>query len=326
MRRVLGFIPLLLLVTGVALRGEYQFSAMDWAIEATFAAEPKADLILSPSPQGDIKASRKIYELPGEHYLLIKFSYPLAMMPGEESGVYDRSMVDLTRTRPGQTRVREFYRLGPYEGQRVVIAQPREKSTRELRLIVIGSSLYVCSAEWPVSSSSGAANAATFFASFRLRSDYADQRIVEARERYRELGTGSFRLSYDASRWYRDPADTEPGIFNLLRLDQRAEVQFICEAHPLEDGDIEKAVLATALEGADSVSVKKRGKRLRGAATVNELEFTATVENVTYVNHGYFYSGPEGVVQLRGWARAADYRDVSADLTELLDGLVIRAK
>ena len=44
------------------------------------------------------------------------------------------------------------------------------------------------------------------------------------------------------------------------------------------------------------------------------------------MNHGYFYSGPEGAVQLRGWAKEAEYNAVTGDITELLDGLVVGAK
>jgi len=326
MRRTLGILWLLLLGAGVTLRADYQFSAADWAIEVKFAAQPKADVVLSPSPQGDVRASRFFYEPPGEHYLLIKFVYPMAMLPGEETGTYDRSMTDLTRSRPGQVKAREPYHLGPYEGQRIVIAQPREKSTRELRLIVIGSSLYACSAEWPANNPEAAARAEVFFASFRLHPDYTDQRVVEDRERFRELGAGNFRLRYDATRWYRDPSDQEAGIFNFLRLDQKAEAQFICEDHPIEDGDIDKAVLATAREGAESVSVKKQARKLRGAVTVSELEFQARVDNVTYLNHGYFYTGPAGAVQLRSWAKEPDYPGVAGDINELLDGLMIGGK
>ncbi len=326
MRRTLGIFVFLLLGAGPGLWADYQFSVADWAIEAKFAAQPKTDLIVSPSPQGDVKAVRFIHEPPGEHYLLIKFTYPMAMLPGEERALYDRSVADLTRSRPGQVQVREPYLLGPYEGQRVVIAQPREKSTRELRMIVIGSSLYVCSAEWPVGSSGGAAGAGAFFDSFRLRPDYADAHVVQERERFREIRDGRFMLRYDASRWYRDPADQEPGIYNLLRTDLRAEAQFICEERPVEGGDIEKAVLDTAREGAESVSVKKRGKKQRGAALVVELEFAARVESDTYVNHGYFYTGPAGAVQLRGWAKEQDYRGIAGDIGELLDGLAISDK
>jgi hypothetical protein len=327
MRRPLGFLLFFFwLGAGLVLRADYPFSAADWAIEARFAAQPKTDVVVSPSPQGEVKATRHIHEPPGEHYLLIRFTYPMALLPGEERALYDRSMVDLTRSRPGRVQSREPYLLGPYEGQRVVIAQPRERSTREVRLIVIGSSLYVCSAEWPVGSARGAGAAAAFFDSFRLRPDYTDARVVEERERFREIREGRFVLRYDASRWYRDPSDQEPGIYNLLRSDQRAEAQLICEQEQVEGGDIEKAVLDTAREGADSISVKKRGKKQRGAAAVVELEFTATVENATYVNHGYFYTGPEGAVQLRGWAKEPDYRGMSGDISELLDGLSISAK
>lgn len=323
MRRALGLFTFFLLGAGAAWPEEYRFGAADWAIEAQFPAPPQTDLILSPSPQGDVKARRYIYEPPGEHYLLIKFTYPLALRPGEEGGVYDRSMAELTRSRPGSVRLREPCQLGPYAGQRVVLVQPREKSLRELRLMVIGSSLYVGSAEWPADSADGPAHAGAFFSSFRLRSDYADPRVVEERERFRELGLGRIRLRYDATRWYRDPADEDPGIFNLLRPDQRAEAQFICEEKPVEGGDIEKAVLDTAREGAESVSVQKRGQKRRGAASVVELEFTARVERVNYVNHGYFYTGPAGTAQLRGWAREQDYREAAGDIGELLDGLAI---
>jgi hypothetical protein len=76
-------------------------------------------------------------------------------------------------------------------------------------------------------------------------------------------------------------------------------------------------------ESAESVTVRKRGRKLRGAAEVIELEFAARVERTTYVNHGYFYSGPEGSVQLRGWSAEADSRDVAGDINELLDGLTV---
>jgi hypothetical protein len=323
MRRHFGIFGLSLLAAA-ALRAEYRFSAPDWTIEAQFPAPPSTDMILTPSPQGEVKASRYFLEQEGEHWMLIRLAYPLAMMPGEETGAYEKSLGDLMRSRPGQLRMREKFQLGPYEGERVVIAQPREKTVREIRLLVIGSALYVMSAEWPVLGT-GAARAEKFLAGIRLRADSTDLRVVEARERWREFAVGKFRLRYDATRWYRDPADQDPGIFNFLRLDQKAEAQFITEDRPLEDGDIAKAVLKTAEEGAGSVTVRKRGKKLRGAVQVVELEFAVHVENTTYVNHGYFYTGPEGAVQLRSWAKETDYRDVAGDITELLDGLNVSA-
>ncbi|MDB6165110.1 MAG: hypothetical protein JWQ83_250 [Lacunisphaera sp.] len=326
MRRSYGLFCLSLMCGVAGLRAQYQFGAADWAIEAQLAAKPTSDIVVTPSPQGDVKAQRFFHEPPGEHFLLIKFSYPMAMLLGGETGVYDKSMTDLTRTRPGQVRSRNKYDLGPYEGEKVLIAQPREKSTRELRMIVIGSSFYVLSAEWPVGNAAAAGHAAAFFASVRLRADFGDARLVEERERWRVFSAGKFRLRYDASRWYRDPADQEPGVFNFLRVDQRAEAQFIGEERGPEDGDIEKAVLNTAREGAASVLVKKRGKKLCGAAQVSELEFEARVEDATYVNHGYFYTGPEGAVQLRGWAKENDYRNVSGDIGELLDGLEVTGR
>ena len=313
---------ILLLSSGSGLRAEYAFSAAGWSFEAQFAAAPSNDIILTPSPEGDVKATRYFLEQAGEHYLLIRFVYPLALPSGAETGLYDKSMQELMRSRPGQVRSHEKYVLGPYAGERLVLAQPKEKTLRELRMLVIGSSLYVLSAEWPARGD-GATRAAAFFNSIKLRPDCEDARLVEDRERWREFASGNFKVRYDAMRWYRDPADAEPGVFNFLRVDKLAEAQFIAEDHPVEGGDIEKAVLATALEGATSVHVQKRAKKLRGAVQLVELEFAATVENSTYINHGYFYSGTEGTVQLRAWAKDREYRQASGDISELLDGLVI---
>ena len=301
---------------------DYTFSDRNWAIEGHFPDEPKTDGILTPSPQGDVKVQRFYWEPSTEHYLLARFEYPLALLPGEETGLYLKSFTDLVKSRPGQVRTRDKFTLGPYEGEKLVIAQAREKSLREVRFVLIGSILYMASAEWP-EKGTGAERAAQFFESLQVRPEYMDPRQVATNDRWRELVAGRFRVRYDATRWYRDPADQEPGIFNLLRVDQRAEAQFIAEPNPVEGGDIERAVLETAREGAESVTVGKRGKKIRGTLEVTELEFAARVDRVVYRNHGYFYSGSEGTAQLRGWANDKEYSGVEGDIGELLDGLTV---
>jgi hypothetical protein len=314
----------LLLWAGLARAAEHTFSEPNWAIEAKLPVTPGMDGILTPSPQGDIKAQRFFTEQGGERTFLVRFQYPMAMLPGEETGLYAKNFTDMLKSRPGEVKMRERFPIGPFQGERMVIAQRRDRSIREVRLIVIGSTLYLFSAEWP-ESGTGAARAEQFFRGIQLKPDYTDAITVQERERWRELGFGKFRLRYDATRWYRDPADNEPGIFNFLHIGQKAEAQLIAEEQPVE-GSIEAAVINTAREGAESVTIRKRGQKLRGTTQVIELEFAARVENVTYVNHGYFYSGAAGAVQLRGWAKDVDYGAVNGDIGELLDGLAVGAK
>lgn len=320
MRRVAGLLCYLLWA-GAVLAADYAFTAPGWAIAAQLPKAPDTDGVLTPSPQGDIKAQRFFTEQAGERTFLVRFVYPMALLPGTEGGLYAKSFADMLKSRPGEVKARDRFALGPYEGQRMVIGQRRERTIREVRLLVVGSTLYLFSAEWP-EGGTGAAWAEQFFKGIQLLPDYANAPLVQERERWRELAAGNFRVRYDAARWYRDPADAEPGIFNLLRPDAKAEAQLIAEAQPIE-GSIEAAVINTAREGAESVIVRKRGTKLRGAAQLTELEFVARVDRTTYVNHGYFYSGPAGAVQLRGWAKEADYPAVSGEITELLEGLVI---
>ncbi|MFZ5496047.1 MAG: hypothetical protein ACOZE5_12030 [Verrucomicrobiota bacterium] len=324
MRRHSGIIlAVLLCAAGSFLPARAQvFAEPEWAIEARFPGPPKNDGILTPSPQGDVKVRRFFFEQGGQHFLLARFEYPMAMLPGEEPGLYDKSIGDLMKSRPGQMKLRERFTLGAYDGERIVVAQRRERSVREVRFVAIASVLYMMSVEWP-EQARGEAAAAQFFDTVRVAAAFQNAREVALAARWRELVAGNFRLRYDATRWYRDPTDAEPGIFNLLRTDQRAEAQFIAEAQPVPGGDIERAVLDTAREGAESVTVRRRGRKLRGSAEIMELEFAARVERASYINHGYFYSGPEGSVQLRGWSEERDFRDVAGDISELLDGLTV---
>jgi hypothetical protein len=316
----------LLLLLGLLgpVGADYSFSDKNWAIEGRFPDAPKTDGILTPSPQGDVKVQRFYWEPGTEHYLLARFEYPLALPPGREAATYERAFGDLLKSRTGQVKSRGQFTLGPYIGETMVISQRREKSLREVRFVQIGAILYLASAEWP-ERGDGATRAVAFFASLQVRPEFQDARAAAEAGRWRELAAGRFRLRYDATRWYRDPADAEAGVFNLLRPDQRAEAQFITETHAVESGDIEAAVLTTAREGADSVNVTKRSRKRRGDVDVIELEFEARVEGTTYCNHGYFYSGNEGTVQLRAWSAAGDYPGVEGDITELLDGLIVTA-
>ncbi|MBI2813716.1 MAG: hypothetical protein HYX71_05490 [Opitutae bacterium] len=324
MRRITGILCFLLGLTGAAVGADQAFAPAGWAIEARLPQAPGTDAVLTPSPQGDIRATRYFTEQGGERTFLVRFSYPLALLPGEEAGVYTKSFGDMLKSRPGEVKARGKFLLGPFEGERLVIAQKRDRTIREVRLLVVGSTLYLFSAEWP-EAGKGAARAEDFFRSIQLKPDYTNLPLVQEKERWRELVAGNFRLRYDAARWYRDPADKEPGVFNLLRVDQRAEAQLIAEPQPIE-GSMEAAVINTAREGAENVTLRRRGSKLRGATSLTELEFAARVDNVTYVNHGYFYSGKEGAVQLRGWAKDVEYADVNGDITELLDGLAVSAK
>lgn len=323
-RPITGIFCLFLLLAGAVQGAEYAFAPAGWAIEARLPLTPGSDTVLTPSPQGDIKAVRYFTEQAGERTFLVRFSYPLALLPGAEAGVYSKAFGDMLNSRPGDVKARGRFMLGPFEGEWMVIAQRRDRTIREVRLLVVGSTLYLFSAEWP-EAGTGAGRAEEFFRSIQLKPDYTNLPLVQEKERWRELVAGNFRLRYDASLWYRDPADADPGVFNFLRADQKAEAQFIAESQPAA-GSIEAAVINAAREGAENVTVRRRGSKLRGAAHFTELEFAARVDHVTYVNHGYFYSGAEGAVQLRGWAKDVEYNAVSSDITELLDGLTVSAK
>ncbi len=309
----------LLLAGAAAMPAAVGFERGDWALRGQFPLEPKRDEFRAPSPQGFVVSERFFVEDGGEAFMLVKSTYPIAFTNHAREALYETVKNESITARAGEVTLDERFHLGDYGGRRFVIEHRRARRTKDLRLVLIGATLYASSYERPARQPEGP-RAREFLGGLALQSPFADARKIEETERWRELGEGPFKLRYDATRWYRDPTDAEPGIFNLLRMDKLAEAQLITEraTHP---GDLAESVIAAAREAADSLRVLKRGTKLRSGVNVQDLEFAARVEGTTYVNHGYFYSGPEGAVQLRAWAPEGDYRGVDGDISELLDGL-----
>jgi len=309
------------LALGVLARA-HEVAPPDWALRVVFPAEPKADIVRAPSPPGDIVSDRYAYEGNGESLLLVRSTYPLAVESARRDEIYDQAKADAVRGRGGEVLAENIFQLGAYEGRELRIRFARAKRVRHMRFVLIGSTLYALVHEQPDERKHSPA-AAAFWASLALRPGFEDARVVEDRERWREVGHGGFRVRFDATRWYRDPSDNEEGIFNLLRADQRAEAQLIVEAAGTHHGPLDEAALTIAREGSESVRVRAKKSRLRHGVNLTDLHFEARVEGATYVNRGCYYSGPGGQAQLRAWATDRVYKEVAGDIEELLEGLVI---
>lgn len=302
-------------------RAGYTCAPENWALSAVFPGEPKVDDQRTPTPQGDQLAERRYYEADGEHLLMIRVTYPVVPLAAEREKLYASTIEKFMNSRRGEIKADEPCAFGDHDGQRLLIAQGREKTHREVRLVLIGASLYFISAEWP-GNAAPSARAAAFLSSVQVQPDFANPRAVEERERWREIRRGNFSLRYDASRWFPDPQVTDPHSVALLRVDETAEAEFITSSEP-HDGPMEPLVVNRAKESAESVTIRKRGRKMRGLATFEELQFAVRVEGVTYENHGFFYSGREGTVQLRAWAESQNYPRASGDIEELLNGLAV---
>lgn len=306
--------------------GAYRFAEPDWALQVDFPAEPKSDVFRKPTEFGDEVALRYHLEQGGRHFMVARFIYPVVPLSRERGSLYRASFEELMKSRPGEPKDKGNFLLGPYLGARLLIDQKREKTLREVRLVLIGASLYVVSAEWPAAGRHDTApECEEFLRSVAVRPEFADAHVAEDAGRWRELERGNFKLRYDGTRWYRDPTDTDPAVFNLLRVDRLAEAQLIAETGPAAAEEMETSVLATARESAESVTLKRRGKKTRGGLNMEELEFVVRVDGETYINHGYFYAGPAGALQLRAWSPEKTYESVAGDIVELLDGLAIKA-
>lgn len=298
------------------------FAPPEWALQAVFASEPQADEQRTPSPQGDEIAQRRILEVGPDRMMLVRFVYPVVPATETRGDLYRASVETLMRSRYGVIRTDEPWDLADHKGLRMVIEHPKEKKFREVRLIQIGASLYFLSAEWAGGATPSPA-AAKFLASIALQPAFADARMVEERERWREIVFGGFKLRYDGSRWFRDPQTKEPLAVSLLRVDETAEAEFIYSPERNTAPSMEQTVVSELKEAAESVKVLKRSKRMRGTATVEDLRFTVRSEGVNYENRGYYYSGSEGTIHLRAWSADRTFPRAQGDIDELLDGLTI---
>lgn len=314
-------LSLVLFLAATLASGAVTCAPSGWAISAEFPAEPKVDDQRTPSPQGDQLAERRYLEVGGEHLMVLRLTYPVVPVVAEREQLYVATIESFMNSRRGEIKQDEAWMLGQYDGQRLLVAQPAQKTHREVRLVLIGASLYFISAEWPGGERPSKA-AVAFLASVDVQPAFANARLVEDRERWREIKQGNFTLRYDGSRWFRDPQVTDPNSVAMLRVDETAEAEFITSPDR-RGGPLEEFVIGRVKEHAESVVVRKRGKKFRGSATVEELYFTAHVDGIAYENHGFFYTGAEGTAQLRAWSEQKNYANVAGDIDELLSGLTI---
>ncbi|MBA3849009.1 MAG: hypothetical protein C0502_03310 [Opitutus sp.] len=311
-----------MLLTCGAAWADVLFAPADWALQAAFPTEPKVDDQRTPSPQGEQLAQRRYLEVGGERLMLVRFVYPVVPDIAQRGALYKQSVETLMNSRAGELRKDEAHMIGEHRGLRLLIEHRREKTHREVRLVQIGASLYFASAEWP-GGRTPPPLAAGFLASLAVQPAFANARAAEERERWREIAQDNFKLRYDATRWFLDPESKDPHSSVLLRVDELAEAEFTTSPGRNPAATMEETVLAGARESAESVKLVRRGRKLRGSATVEELRFTVRADGVNYENHGYFYSGPEGTVQVRAWSPAKTFAKVEGDIGELLDGLTI---
>ena len=298
-----------------------EFHHEGWGIRAEFPVAPKGDEFRAPSERGPIISERFFHETKAEAFLVLRMIYPVSFLyPHEREALYEQAKNEALKARPGEITTDEVFQVGPYRGRRYLINFKKAGRVKDLRFVLIGSSLYAISHERSAKDA-GSSAGPVFLESIALEPGYEDQVFIEERDRWRKIGQTPFELRYDASRWYRDPEDHEPGIFNLFHISKRAEVQLITEKVPIPGDDLETAVLAEARGAAESVSVKNRATRLRKGREFLELEFEVRFDGVTFVNRARYLSAPEGSVQLRGWAVASNFYEMKGDIDELLDGL-----
>ncbi len=311
------------LVAAPALPAQVRLERESWALTLEFPASPAADVVTMPSSKGDSIADRFTLQARDEIFLALKMTYPTAPTAADRGMLHKEVIEMVMSSRPGRIRTDERVDVGEFPMQRLLVAMADRRAFREIRLVLIGSSLYFFSAEWP-GTATPPERAQRYFASITLRPEFANARAVEERERWREIVQGGFRLRYDASRWFRDPQPSEdPNSVILLRVDELAEAEFVTSPERNPAPTMEEVVIGAAKESAESVKVVRRAKKYRGSAMVEELRFSVRSEGVSYENHGYFYSGPEGTAQLRAWSPEKSFRQVEGDILELLDGFNI---
>ncbi|MDP1579594.1 MAG: hypothetical protein Q8M02_04915 [Candidatus Didemnitutus sp.] len=302
--------------------GQHAFAPADWGVVASFPKEPTADEQRVPTPHGDQIVQRHFLDIGKETLMILRVVYPITPFSSGQNVLYADTIRTMGRSRPGLLKDHTAYALGDYSGERIVVEQSRDKTHREIRVVLIGASLYVISAEWPGAQAPSAV-AQTFLRSIDVAPTFHNRLLVEDRERWREITEGKFRLRYDATRWYRNaPKPADLGI-TLTRIDDDAGVEFIVSPDRLFEVKWDERILDKARETAESAKLIKKSRKMRGSATVDELRFMVRVDGVNYENHGYFYTGAEGTMQLRAWSPESSYRDVAGDIAELLDGLAV---
>lgn len=134
----------------------------------------------------------------------------------------------------------------------------------------------------------------------------------------------NYTINYDTSKWIMTPgADTGDAEYEFLHMDGDVYALIIAERIELDSSVLREIALSNAQSVAPDATVVFEEERTVNGVPVKVMKIDGTIYGIAFEYYGYYYVGSAGTIQFITYTSSNLTGQYEADLTELLNGLVV---
>ncbi len=133
-----------------------------------------------------------------------------------------------------------------------------------------------------------------------------------------------YTINYDTSKWIMTPGagDTD-AEYEFEHMDGDVYALVIAERIEIDSSALKEIALSNAQSVAPDATVTFEEDRTVNGVPMKVMKIAGTIYGIAFEYYGYYYVGSAGTIQFITYTSSNLVNQYDADLTELLNGLVV---
>lgn len=145
-------------------------------------------------------------------------------------------------------------------------------------------------------------------------------RAAAATERI-DLLRGGMALFVDPAKWRQAPSE-DPAKISFRHATGEAYGMVVAERLAIPLARLKEIAISNAREAAPDVRVSFEESRRVNELEVLAMQMEGTIQGIPFTYYGYYYSGPQGSVQLLTYTGSNLFGEYKPEFEDFLNGLV----
>ena len=145
-------------------------------------------------------------------------------------------------------------------------------------------------------------------------------RAAAATERI-DLLRGGMALFVDPAKWRQAPSE-DPAKISFRHATGEAYGMVVAERLAIPLARLKEIAISNAREAAPDVRVSFEESRRVNELEVLAMQMEGTIQGIPFTYYGYYYSGPQGSVQLLTYTGSNLFVEYKPEFEDFLNGLV----
>jgi len=137
---------------------------------------------------------------------------------------------------------------------------------------------------------------------------------------------GFYKIAYEKASWKLEPKPDPPSEFFFEQKEGDVYAMVIAERLEIPLETLKEVALENARSVGEDVTVMLDEKRVVNGVEILAMQFSGVIQGIPFVYYGYYWTGPEGSLQVLTFTGKNLFREYEAVMKEFLDGLTIQTR